>query len=1288
MPVEDKTDKREYDDIGRDVDDEDVLIARAEREAETPATDEDHVSHGRKWRVAPVNDPVWYNHLRDGPTVDGIFRSLRPKLPPHWDCTQPLEFQINDADYVILNLVSGKFARHGGTLCMRLFGSTLDKYSVSLIVPCDFPRLNGTSDTFWPRFKVEMPRGWGDDQYLEFFRLLRDKVASSLSWTTKYRRQQAELKGIPLSKAEELEIAYLEACAERGDVLKKFEITYGNPWEPIQDFGYRAFMELYVCYPTVVRKVRDLVHAAYGTTEGKYPKKAWLTRELMGDGPEFHRYGGRSHGLRCFNISDFKYVFALAHNYGGEDMIRVEPRRYTPLSKQDRSTTCQMEFVCCPSAVKGLAGEKPPRVAPKLVMSNDIESIIPDSGEFPQPINDKICTSCYVICWHTPGDAAPTDFLVVKYQLGDTSEPLIQEVCDDTLTKKSGVNGKINKIITMHFRTERDMMIAESHMRTLVKADVYTGYNTDFFDLHYQTKRAESLRIDHVFSWYGRCRIKRSVTVDTSFQNRAGGLRTSRYTLMPGMVSMDMMRVVQSDFRYRNQSSFKLGAVSNAILGVTKVDLDVRDIPTYMLLRSTRKLILDYCHVDAILPLLMMIQVNAVMKNVQLCRGSGVSHSDLMTRGQTLRSNTMTLRMMFKLRAKYGHDEEGWRHKCYEMSYDPTPPQPYEGATVIKPDPGFYPDGVITLDYASLYPSVMRALNMDPATMIDKDVAARLKLEYEKDLEATSHEAAGGHICVARVAVMDPDCVGDNSVYRPYHDAETMGCFVHPNIREGVIPIILNDLAAMRSEAKTERDKYPKTHALYKYWEGVQNTVKEMTNSVYGYMKRVHWKIASSVCAEGKRMVALSSHVTSKEFRKENGYAGDARVVYGDTDSIMVKVWKLPIAEMLQLGLDMSAHANKFVRKPHSDEFEKCMLNFNLHAEKKRYEARMVTIAIDPTTQRKMFDEKGLPVPCFDPKIKMTGVESKRRNTAKFIARAINGFLDRRIMKDDEQGAIEFLRGNVRAAYARKLPWDNFIQSAAVTKKLKDYNATKTPPKQIVLAHKMAARDPGNAPKPGDRVSYIVTKSNAKVKVGDRVENPLYAYEHDMEVDVAYYVDSLKGIIESITMHGMYPPTLIADVFDPKNYVHRQVSTKAAVGTMWGVMGAERVTRCVSCGNVNKEVLCAECEPKRGDIQKAALQEMGTLYKERQEIKDKCTSCVKGTTPNAGVAEIEDMIMRCREETCETFWKWRAQWTDERMFGMGIGAVLDYTPPPCRPPASDAVNDSRKRIRLEYEEGM
>jgi DNA polymerase delta subunit 1 len=63
----------------------------------------------------------------------------------------------------------------------------------------------------------------------------------------------------------------------------------------------------------------------------------------------------------------------------------------------------------------------------------------------------------------------------------------------------------------------------------------------------------------------------------------------------------------------------------------------------------------------------------------------------------------------------------------------------YEGATVIEPSKGYYDVPIATLDFASLYPSIMMAHNLCYTTLLDKATIERMNLVKDVDYIQTPH---------------------------------------------------------------------------------------------------------------------------------------------------------------------------------------------------------------------------------------------------------------------------------------------------------------------------------------------------------------------------------------------------------------------------------------------------------------------------------------------------------------------------------------------------------------------
>ena len=169
----------------------------------------------------------------------------------------------------------------------------------------------------------------------------------------------------------------------------------------------------------------------------------------------------------------------------------------------------------------------------------------------------------------------------------------------------------------------------------------------------------------------------------------------------------------------------------------------------------------------------------------------------------------------------------------------------FEGATVIEPIRGYYSKPIATLDFSSLYPSIMMAHNLCYTSLLnprDKD-----KLKEDEYIKTP----AGNY-------------------------------FVKASVRKGLLPDILEALLSARKKAK--KDLAVETDPLRKkVLDGRQLALKISANSVYGFTgaqvgKLPCLEISQSVTAFGRMMIEKTSAEVEAKFRVENGYAHDAKV--------------------------------------------------------------------------------------------------------------------------------------------------------------------------------------------------------------------------------------------------------------------------------------------------------------------------------------------------------------------------------------------------------------------------
>lgn len=127
------------------------------------------------------------------------------------------------------------------------------------------------------------------------------------------------------------------------------------------------------------------------------------------------------------------------------------------------------------------------------------------------------------------------------------------------------------------------------------------------------------------------------------------------------------------------------------------------------------------------------------------------------------------------------------------------PGDEYEGATVIEPNKGYYDCPIATLDFSSLYPSIMMAHNLCYTTLLNQSTITKLDLTPDQYIKTPSSNL-----------------------------------FVKSTVRKGLLPEILEHLLTARKKAKAdlknEQDPFKK-----KVLDGRQLALKISANSVYGF---------------------------------------------------------------------------------------------------------------------------------------------------------------------------------------------------------------------------------------------------------------------------------------------------------------------------------------------------------------------------------------------------------------------------------------------------------------------
>lgn len=298
-------------------------------------------------------------------------------------------------------------------------------------------------------------------------------------------------------------------------------------------------------------------------------------------------------------------------------------------------------------------------------------------------------------------------------------------------------------------KTQEGLLLAWKDFVQQVDPDVITGYNIANFDLPYLIDRSRACNLDHQFPFLGRIKTGKTVVKSTTFASKAFGQRDSKETQLDGRLQLDMLQVMQRDYKLR---SYSLNAVCAHFLGEQKEDVhhsiitelhngtaeSRRRLAVYCLKVPTQTPPLHpashaplssmLCHADgqdAYLPQRLMDKLMSFVNYTEMARVTGVPFNYLLARGQQIK-------VISQLYRKARSENLVIPNIKSEGSDDQ-----YEGATVIEPSRGYYADPVATLDFSSLYPSIMQAHNLCYTTLLSARTIERLGLKKDEDYIVT-----------------------------------------------------------------------------------------------------------------------------------------------------------------------------------------------------------------------------------------------------------------------------------------------------------------------------------------------------------------------------------------------------------------------------------------------------------------------------------------------------------------------------------------------------------------------
>jgi DNA polymerase elongation subunit (family B) len=262
----------------------------------------------------------------------------------------------------------------------------------------------------------------------------------------------------------------------------------------------------------------------------------------------------------------------------------------------------------------------------------------------------------------------------------------------------------------------------------------------------------------------------------------------------------------------------------------------------------------------------------------------------------------------------------------------------FEGGLVLPPQAGTYDEYLVVLDFKSLYPSMISEFNICLSTVDwagradsigrgqkpSKELRAALRAAEKEDSVArwdplTPMLDADAYTVVPPIpASPDADVAGAPGAATS--SAAAVGGGDAAEVEEagrGLLPVVMDSLMARRADTKrrlaTATD--PATRARL---QSEQLALKVLANSIFGALGS-RWTrftaipISALITAQGRKVIMLAKRIAEQQISGPGGKP--LRVVYGDTDSILVATGTRSFARARHLASAICAAVNsRFAR--------------------------------------------------------------------------------------------------------------------------------------------------------------------------------------------------------------------------------------------------------------------------------------------------------------------------------------------------------------------------------------
>jgi len=598
----------------------------------------------------------------------------------------------------------------------------------------------------------------------------------------------------------------------------------------------------------------------------------------------------------------------------------------------------------------------------------------------------------------------------------------------------------------LSFQNEKEMLEEFKKIIDDYDPDILLGYNSSNFDFPYLEAR---LKANNIPRTLGRCAQKPMI---------CSKLMSKCNIVIPGRIVVDVYSLIKEATTkfglYKGLKRFGLGDVSKMILGEGKIDISHSEITSHWNDDGEKftKLV-AYSRKDAELPFRMLLETSMLDKFFEISKVTGLVIQDVLDGGEASRIENLLLREFNKKNFVVPNkptDEELSKRNEERIT------KSLKGGFVLKPDIGFHDKAVVYLDFKSMYPSIMISFNICPTTLIIDENAKVEKI-------TTSYGTS----------------------------------FVDQKVRKGIVPQIVEYLITTRDKIKKEM-KSAKNEQIKKYLYAKQYAFKTVANAFYGYTGYIRARlyileIANTITSVGREVINKTKNIVESKT--------PYKVVYADTDSVMVKLDTTDIKEAFKIGDQLANMINNSLGYSLQMKIESVFRTL-LILSKKRYAGW----SFEPAGNE------------FEETIVTKGIETIRRDWCNLVSETLQEVLDIILKEQDVKKALNLVKEKIGDIRTGKMDISKLVITKSISKSLRTYKGVQP---HVELLKKMRKRDPSSAPGIGDRIGFVIIKGTGMIS--KRTEDPDYVIKHKLPIDSKYYIESqllppLERVFEALNI--------------------------------------------------------------------------------------------------------------------------------------------------------------------------